>query len=70
MVWLLGQATVNMAVVTGLAPVVGIPLPFISYGGSALLSTAVTMGFLLALSRRYADARVTIGPRQSLAASG
>jgi cell division protein FtsW len=41
-------------------------LPFISYGGSASLSTAVTMGFLLALSRRSADQRVTVVPRQSV----
>ena len=51
MVWLLGQATVNMAVVTGLAPVVGIPLPFISYGGSALLMSLCAIGVVLSLAR-------------------
>jgi cell division protein FtsW len=64
------QAFINMGVNLHLLPAKGMTLPFISYGGSALLSSAVTMGFLLALSRRYADARVTIGPRHSLAASG
>jgi cell division protein FtsW len=51
MVWLLGQATVNMAVVTGLAPVIGIPLPFISYGGSALLMSLCAIGVVLSLAR-------------------
>jgi cell division protein FtsW len=51
MVWLLGQAAVNMAVVTGLAPVVGIPLPFISYGGSALLMSLAAIGVVLSLAR-------------------
>ena len=50
-----------MGVNLHLLPAKGMTLPFISYGGSALLSSAVTMGFLLALSRRYADARVTVG---------
>jgi cell division protein FtsW len=51
MVWLLGQATVNMAVVTGLAPVIGVPLPFISYGGSALLMSLCAIGVVLSLAR-------------------
>ncbi|WP_211880455.1 putative lipid II flippase FtsW [Pseudarthrobacter albicanus] len=51
MVWLLGQAAVNMAVVTGLAPVIGIPLPFISYGGSALLMSLCAIGVVLSLAR-------------------
>ncbi len=64
------QAFINMGVNLHLLPAKGMTLPFISYGGSALLSSAVTMGFLLALSRRYADQRVTMLPRQPLAAEG
>jgi len=51
MVWLLGQATVNMSVVTGLMPVIGVPLPFISYGGSALLMSLCAVGVVLSLAR-------------------
>src|SRR5439155_1760502 len=49
--WLVVQAFINMAVVTALAPVTGIPLPFISYGGSALTSNLVAVGVLLSISR-------------------
>jgi cell division protein FtsW len=55
MVWLLGQASVNMAVVTGLAPVIGVPLPFISYGGSALLMSLCAVGVVLSLARAQMD---------------
>lgn len=41
----------NLGVVTGLLPVTGIPLPFISYGGSALLIKCIEMGILLNISR-------------------
>lgn len=51
MVWLLGQGTINMAVVTGLMPVIGVPLPFISYGGSALLMSLAAIGVVLSLAR-------------------
>jgi cell division protein FtsW len=51
MVWLLGQATINMSVVTGLVPVIGVPLPFISYGGSALLMSLCAIGVVLSLAR-------------------
>ncbi len=46
------QALINMGVNSGLVPTKGMPLPFISYGGSSFLGLSVTMGFLLALARR------------------
>jgi cell division protein FtsW len=49
--WLVAQACVNMMVVTALMPVTGIPLPFISYGGSALTINLVAVGILLSISR-------------------
>ncbi len=57
------QAFINMGVNLQLLPAKGMTLPFISYGGSALLSAAITMGFLLALSRRRPDQHVTVVPR-------
>jgi cell division protein FtsW len=45
------QAAVNIAVVTGLAPTKGLALPFISYGGSSLLSSLVMTGILLSIAR-------------------
>jgi cell division protein FtsW len=49
--WLVVQACINMMVVTALLPVTGIPLPFISYGGSALIINLVAVGILLSISR-------------------
>lgn len=43
---------INIAVVTSLIPVTGLPLPFISYGGSSLLISSAAVGVLLNLSRR------------------
>ena len=40
-----------MAVNVGLIPAKGMPLPFISYGGSSFLGLAITMGLLLAMAR-------------------
>ena len=46
------QAFVNMAVVTGLTPVTGITLPFISRGGSSLLASMIMMGVLMNIARQ------------------
>ncbi|CAI8234616.1 MAG: Peptidoglycan glycosyltransferase MrdB [Alphaproteobacteria bacterium] len=43
---------VNLAMVMGLAPVVGVPLPFISYGGTSLLTFMAGLGVILALERQ------------------
>ena len=45
------QAVINMAVVTGTIPVTGMPLPFFSYGGTAILTNLVAVGILLNISR-------------------
>jgi cell division protein FtsW len=44
---LCGQAAINLAAVLGLAPVTGIPLPFVSYGGSSLIVSLLAVGILL-----------------------
>ena len=50
--WIGVQALINMAVSLTLAPVIGVPLPFISVGGSALVSNLAAMGVLLSCARR------------------
>jgi cell division protein FtsW len=48
------QALINMAVVIGMIPTKGLPLPFLSYGGTAIVMSMATLGALLALGRRPA----------------
>lgn len=49
--WIVGQAAVNIAVVVGLLPVIGVPLPLISYGGTALIMVLAAVGVMLSFSR-------------------
>jgi cell division protein FtsW len=54
------QALMNMAAVTGLMPITGIPLPFVSAGGSSLTLTLACVGLILAVSRNGGAARVRL----------
>jgi cell division protein FtsW (lipid II flippase) len=51
MVWLVGQGLVNIGVVLGLLPVLGVPLPLISAGGTALISSLFAIGVVLSFTR-------------------
>jgi len=49
--WLAIQITVNLAAMLALIPLTGVPLPFISYGGSSLIVNLTAVGLLLNISR-------------------
>lgn len=55
--WIGLQAIVNLGAVTGLLPITGVPLPFLSFGGSALIVTLGAVGVLASI------ARASVGPR-------
>ena len=76
-VWLTAQMMINIGMVLALLPVIGLPLPLVSYGGSALLPSLVALGLLVSFARsepgaadalrarrRRGPAGVTAGGRQ------
>ncbi len=50
--WVIGQAFLNIMAITGLAPLTGIPLPFVSYGGTAMIVLLAGMGIVLNVAKR------------------
>ena len=66
-VWICGQAMINIGYVTALLPVTGIPLPFISAGGTSLLVTFVVFGMLVSFARHEPSA---VAAAQRATASG
>jgi cell division protein FtsW len=73
-----GQAAINLAAVMGLAPLTGIPLPFVSYGGSSLVVALASVGVLLNIAGDAGTARAEVPdcgrgdgrPRAAVARSG
>ena len=63
--WLLGQALVNMGAVVGLLPITGIPLPMVSFGGSALVPTLFALGMLGSFARREPGAAKALAARRA-----
>jgi cell division protein FtsW len=60
-----GQAAINLAAVLGLAPLTGIPLPFVSYGGSSLVIALLSVGILLNIARGHGRAEAAPVPDRS-----
>ena len=63
MAWILGQAMVNIGAVIGLLPVIGVPLPFVSAGGSALISSMLAVGMLVSFARHEPGAQDILSAR-------
>ncbi|GAA1376472.1 putative lipid II flippase FtsW [Luteococcus sanguinis] len=62
--WLMFQAMTNIGVAMGMLPVLGVPLPFLSAGGSALLANLLAVGLLLACARNEPAARRLLARRR------
>ncbi len=66
MVWIVGQAMINIGSVTGLLPIIGVPLPLVSAGGSALITTLASLGVLLSFARNDPECRAALAARPNL----
>jgi cell division protein FtsW len=66
MAWLIGQAIINIGAVIGLFPVIGVPLPLVSAGGSSLVTILVALGILLSFARHEPGCRALLASRRGM----
>ena len=69
-IWLLGQMIINVGMVLALLPVIGIPLPLVSYGGSALLPSLMALGLLVGFARREPEAARALAVKRRSRSAG
>lgn len=70
MVWLIGQMMINVGMVLAMLPVIGIPLPLVSYGGSSLLPTLAALGLVIGFARREPAAARALAQRRRARSAG
>jgi cell division protein FtsW len=63
-IWLMSQMIINIGMVLALLPVIGIPLPLVSYGGSALVPSLVALGLLVGFARAEPEAAAALRDRR------
>lgn len=61
--WIVGQALLNIGVVVGIFPVIGVPLPLVSAGGSALVATMAALGMVISFARSEPGAAEALAAR-------
>ncbi|MGB5951537.1 MAG: putative lipid II flippase FtsW [Ornithinimicrobium sp.] len=66
MVWILAQACLNIGSVIGLLPIIGVPLPLVSSGGSALIAAMLAVGLLLAMARTLPGCAIALAGQPSV----
>jgi cell division protein FtsW len=64
--WVVGQALINIGVVIGLLPVIGVPLPLVSAGGTALIMTMAALGVLISFARSEPGAAEALAARSAV----
>ena len=64
--WILAQAMINIGSVTGLLPIIGVPLPLVSSGGSALVTTLLALGMLTSFTRNEPACKVALAARPNV----
>lgn len=64
--WLMGQMLINIGGVVGLLPIIGVPLPLVSAGGSALVMTMLAIGLVLSFARTEPGAKEALAARGSV----
>ncbi|WP_370287525.1 putative lipid II flippase FtsW [Nocardioides sp.] len=69
-VWLLGQMIINIGMVLAMLPVIGIPLPLVSYGGSSLVPALTALGLLIGFARREPAAARALQQRRRARSAG
>ncbi len=69
-VWLTAQMMINIGMVLALLPVIGIPLPLVSYGGSALLPSLLALGLLVSFARSEPGAQAALKARRRRRTAG
>jgi cell division protein FtsW len=66
MAWIVCQAIINIGAVIGLLPVIGVPLPLVSYGGSSLMTSMFALGMLLSFARQEPGCREALSAKPSV----
>ncbi|QDO88308.1 putative lipid II flippase FtsW [Ornithinimicrobium ciconiae] len=66
MVWLVAQAMLNIGSVIGMLPIIGVPLPLVSSGGSALVAALIGVGILLSLARSLPGCSESLAAKPSM----